>query len=94
MYLDFSHKAIRELLFNAVEGNEACIDLLDKFDKAMNQLGYPSVNTKGVIEEVRSLCEAHNIPIAMALIKPKDSCSNIIPQCSIIALYGAIITGS
>ena len=69
--LDFSHKAIRELLFNAVEGNEACIDLLDKFDKAMNQLGYPSVNTKGVIEEVRSLCEAHNIPIAMALIKPK-----------------------
>lgn len=69
--LELSHTVIRELLIDAVEGNDDCIALLDNFDKAMNQLGFPSVNTKGVIEEVRSLCKTHNIPIDMALNKPK-----------------------
>lgn len=77
--LNLSAYARDLLLRSALHGDAYALEQFSKFDKAMSRLGYKNIQSAMVIREVQEDCQRYDIPIDLAITKPKTP-----PQISLL----------
>lgn len=77
--LNLSAYARDLLLRSALHGDAYALEQFSKFDKAMSRLGYKNIQSAMVIREVQEDCQRYDIPIDLAITKPKAP-----PQISLL----------
>ena len=65
------------LLRSALHGDAYALEQFSKFDKAMSRLGYKNIQSAMVIREVQEDCQRYDIPIDLAITKPKAPPRNL-----------------